>query len=189
MDLYYAIGIAIVTLVVLGGPIAYGLQYAFTFAKTHWPKLPPAAGLFSAKIELPIWKVAALVAAFWFLSGGTSLQGCKLPTIIGSAPPFKTDALAVLVVEESSPSEGATPAWINSTKAGGIRGYVESRGGEFRLIDKDNASDLLDQKWKDAFAAKGATVPWIIAAGPRAGFSRALPPTAAETIKALEGAR
>lgn len=105
--------------------------------------------------------------------------------------PFKTEVLAVLVVEESTPGDSFNaPVWVNSTKAGGIRDYVENtRKGKFRLLDQNNTSDFANQEWKDALAVKRDSVPWIVAAGPKTGFSKALPATAAETLKLLEGVK
>lgn len=125
--------------------------------------------------------VLILALLFVFSGGGT----------IGKPPPFKTDKLTVLVVEESSPDQSETPVWVNSTKDGGVRAYVEKRAGEesFRLIDQSNPSDLVLQKWKDAFAVKRDSVPWIVAAGPKSGINQALPKTAEETIKLLEGVK
>lgn len=110
--------------------------------------------------------------------------------IVGAAPPFKTDVLAVLVVEESTPGDGNAPVWVNSTKAGGVRDYVEAtRKGKFRLLDQHNPTGLVNQEWKDALAVERKSVPWIVAAGPRSGFSRALPVSADETLKLLEGVK
>jgi len=127
-------------------------------------------------------KLVVLAIAWLLLSGGS---------IGGGTAPFKTDVLSVLVIEESTPGENANaPAWINSTKAGGIRDYVENtRKGKFRLIDQHNPTDLASQEWKDAMAVKRDSVPWIVAAGPKSGFSKALPATAAETLKLLEGVK
>jgi hypothetical protein len=111
--------------------------------------------------------------------------------VVGLPPPFKSAVLAVLVVEESTPGDSFNaPVWVNSTKAGGVRDYVEkTRKGRFRLLDQHNPTDLANKEWQDAMNVKRDSVPWIVAAGPNSGFSMALPATEAETMKLLEGVK
>ena len=127
----------------------------------------------------------------WLMVFGIGLLLLGGGSPLSPSAPFKTDKLAVMVVEESTPGDNSNaPVWVNSTKAGGVRDYVEkTRSGKFRLIDQNNPSDLASQEWKDALAVKRDSVPWIVAAGTRTGFSKPLPATAAETLKLLEGVK
>ncbi len=127
----------------------------------------------------------------WLALVGVGLLLLSGGGLIGTPPPFKTDTLAVLVVEESTPGDQSNvPVWVNSTKAGSVRDYVNNtRKGRFELLDQHNPTDLAKQEWKDAMSVKRDSVPWMVAAGPSTGVSQALPATEAETLKILEGVK
>jgi len=127
-----------------------------------------------------LWAAAAVL----LLTSG-QVGGCG---VVGAPPPFKTDKLAVLIVEESADrgklSSGQLDA-ILSTGPGSVRDYVAKHGGDFRLLDKDT-SPSLEAPWvQAAFAVERRGVPWIVAATPRTGFSVPLTP-APEVLKELE---
>src|SRR6185503_1032010 len=104
----------------------------------------------------------------------SDIKGCS----IGAAPPFKTDKLSVLVVEESAAHGTYTPDQLNviqATDANSVKIKVESKGGRFHVIDKDVTPDKLTlaPPWvAPAFeAAKGKPPPWAVGATPSRGFS------------------
>lgn len=157
-----------------------------------WPKLAPAASKLGGLAKgIDWWKVAALALGLALLVVLVGQRGCAVPQwlswfSVGSSAPFAADKLTVLVVEESNPSQDLTaPPWVNSTNSGSVRSYVLERGGDFRLIDQHNPTDIAGTKWQEAMAVKRDSVPWIVAAGPRTGFSKPLPSTAAETLSLL----
>lgn len=131
--------------------------------------------------------VAAGVAV-WFVLGG------KLPTIgIGNLPPFKTDKLAVLVVEESAAHREYTSDQLNviaATDAKSVRETVRARGGEFQVIDLDTQDNLQNAPaWVvAAMAAKREKPPWVVAATPSSGFSIPLT-TEADLLAKIGGLR
>lgn len=136
------------------------------------------------KAKFGIIDVAAL-ALIALLAFG-KVEGCKLP-IVGKPAPFKTDRLAVLIVEETADrgklSSGQLDAML-STASGSVRDYVAMHGGDFRLLDKD-ANPSQDAAWvQEAFKVQRPGVPWIVAANPSTGFSVPLTP-ADEVLKEL----
>lgn len=98
---------------------------------------------------------------------------------IGSPPPFKTDRLAVLVMEESSHRGQYTATQLDalqSTDARSLKATVEARGGRFHVLDMDSGSALVNAApWVvEAFAVPRQGTPWIVAATPSSGFSAPL---------------
>lgn len=140
--------------------------------------------------------VAALALAAYSLGG----KGCdwkwpdipvdpQPPVVVVPAAPFKTDKLAVLIVEETK-NRAALPVWVDSTLPESLRGVVKTRGGDFKLLDADQKDFANQPPWvAEAFKVPHPELPWIVAAGPQTGFSRKLPATADETLKLLEGVK
>ncbi len=166
-------------------PLAWrgGKYLASKFPAVRLPTVNPLA----IKVELPIWKVLVLIGLFWVVSsGGVTWPGWKLPgwvsfpSWVTAKPPFITDKLSVLVVEESS-ARGTYNAdqlnVIQSTDAKSVKVAVESKGGRFFVLDKDDANALTNAAaWvKAAFPAVSANPPpWIAGATPKTGFSTPL---------------
>jgi len=138
-------------------------------------------------MKLTPWQIAVLVFAVILLAmrigGGT----------VGSPPPFTTDKLAVAVIEESSHRGQYTRDQldvIQATDAKSVKVAVETRGGQFQVIDPDTADNLAKSApWiTSAMAAKRDSLPWLIGATPRSGFSVPLT-TEADALKRVEGLR
>ena len=107
-------------------------------------------------------KLLILALAWFVLSGGS---------IGGVAPPFKTDTLSVLVVEETDEATLKSEAAIDA-----VKDAVTQAKGRYRRLDKDQTDLSKDDLWvQDAWKAKGETVPWVVGATPRSGVSKALP--------------
>lgn len=110
-------------------------------------------------------------AGLLLLSGGS---------VIGSAPPFPTDKLSVLVIEETAERGSYTADQRNVITATGpnsIKGKVEAKGGRFHSIDESIPPDKLSlaPQWvQDAFKVKRDGRPWIAGATPKRGFSMKL---------------
>lgn len=124
-----------------------------------------------------------LLAAYQQFGGG----------VIGGSAPFQTDKLSVLIVEETAQRGSLTAdqrAAILATAPGSLIATVKERGGEYRVIDKDQTNFALDAPWvAKAFAVDRKSVPWIVTAGPSRGVSEPLPATTAEILKAVESAK
>ena len=123
------------------------------------------------------FKTLILFAILYLVLSSVNWEAWTWPWIGGKAP-FKTDALSVLIVEET---EQRTPA-IDSL-AGTIEHAVDVAKGKHRRLDKDQSDLSLDEPWvAEAWKAKGATVPWIVAADSRRGVSQ---PLTTDSLKAL----
>jgi len=130
--------------------------------------------------------ILGILLAGWLFFGAP----IGIPAIVSEPPPFKADKLCVLVVEESVERNSYTPgqreAMLAVDGAGSIRGYVNGKGGEYLLWDKDQQPTKDTQPWvAEALKVRGDKLPWIVAATPSAGFTKQLPATAEETITAL----
>jgi hypothetical protein len=101
-------------------------------------------------------------------------RGGGLP-VIGGVAPFKTDVPAVLIVEESSAHGTYTSDQLNvlqSTDATSVKAQLGP--GQFHVIDKDVPADKLTLApvWvQEAFKVKRDSVPWVVGANARTGFS------------------
>ena len=124
----------------------------------------------------------ALLAAAWWLAFGLEGGG-----IVDSAP-FKADKLCVLVIEETTDRNNYTAGQREViTSTAGVREYVKGKAGEFWVIDKDTPLDKAAPWVQEArTAAQPNLLPWIVAATPKAGFTRQLPSEAAETLAAVK---
>jgi hypothetical protein len=112
--------------------------------------------------------VVVLAVAAMLLAGGGSIGA--------SAPPFKADKLCVLVIEESANRDKLSSGQLDAIAAvgpGSVRGFIETNGGEYQVLDKDDGDKLTySPQWvKEAFALERRGEPWIHAANPRTGFS------------------
>jgi hypothetical protein len=109
------------------------------------------------------------------------LSALRLPgiPIIGTAP-FKTDKPSVLVIEESSDHVNYTAeqrAVVLSTRPESVKATIEAKGGRFHVIDDDMPADklALAPPWvQEAFKVPHASIPWIVGADSRTGFSAPL---------------
>ena len=122
-----------------------------------------------------------LFAAIALLIHSGVFGGIAWPVIGGNAP-FKTYKLSVLIVEETSQRTTQLDAIFNA-----IQTATVAAGGRFQKLDKDQTDLSQDDQWvQDAWKAKGASVPWLVAADSRRGVSQALPTTsAADALKVL----
>lgn len=118
--------------------------------------------------------LAMIAAALLMLSGGG--------LVIGNPPPFKTDALTVLIVEETDQRTTQLEAI-----EGAVKQAVEAAKGSFRRLDKDQTDLSKDDPWvAEAWKVKGAGVPWIVGADIRTGVNQTLPTsTPADAVKLL----
>lgn len=102
--------------------------------------------------------------------------------VIGAAPPFKTDKLSVLIIEET---KDRTTQLENIYSA--VEKATKAAGGNFQKLDQNNSDQSMNDDWvKEAFKLKGASVPWVVAATAKTGINQALPTTSdADAIKLL----
>lgn len=125
-------------------------------------------------------KLLILFAAWLLLNAG-----------VGGGAPIPDKGFRVLVVEEtdarSTLSVGQIDA-ILSTKDGSVKSYVESKGGTFRVLDKDNDMAMLDKPWAALFARPRKELPWLEVSNPPRGFEGALPQNEADTLAIVKKA-
>jgi len=128
----------------------------------------------------------------WLMVFGIGLLLLGGGSPLSPSAPFKTDKLSVLVVEESSERGKYTSDQLNiiqSTDPKSVKVAVESKGGRFFVLDKDNASALekADDWVKEAFPKVSANPPpWIAGANTKSGFSIPMA-TEAEVLKKVGG--
>lgn len=133
--------------------------------------------------KMPLWKVIGLLFAMFLVMSG-SPQGCSLDwlPVVGAKAPFATDKpIAVCIAfDESLPAMKAlTQEQLNvldAQDAGSIREYVKAHNGVFRKVSAPPGE--FEEQWvKDAWAAKGPSLPWILASSSSGkGMSEAVPP-------------
>jgi len=132
---------------------------------------------FPAKQTINLALIALLV---WLHFGG------------GGVLPVAAGPISVLVVEETADRDKLTAGQldiIGSNAPDGARAYLKTHGepDPLRVVDKDDSLSQDDPKWQAAFAAKGATVPWlVIGRGGKVMLSEAMPADAAETMQTLK---
>jgi hypothetical protein len=126
--------------------------------------------------------LALVLAALWLAFGG------QLPWPVTNPPPFKTDKLAVLVIEETEERGKLTSGQLDvlmGTADGTVRNWVTKNGGDFRLVDV-STPPTLDSQWvQDAFKVEHKSLPWMVAANLSTGASEAVT-TTADALKALQ---
>jgi hypothetical protein len=177
------IGIAIAILILLGDPIVAAMRSAYMFVSTRLPKLPSVGGWFDAKLELPLWKVVALVVVLWLVSGGVTWQGCKLPEVPGFPwPVISQKATAVTYVYEKDDS--TIPSGVMAALAKlNARGIVATT---FEDDTTDGSGDVPEQ-YKVALAeSKTQGVPLLVVqAGERVIRTVKAPSTEARVLEAV----
>jgi hypothetical protein len=134
------IGIAIVVAVLFGKPLVNGLRSGYTFVKSRVPKLSSPAGLFTAKVEIEYWTVAALLVAFLLISGG----GFKLPSL----PTWKLPGWPSLV------SKPDAVTYVHEQRSGSINPGI--RAGLSTLNEKGIVATEFDA---DTVNREGGSVP------------------------------
>lgn len=132
--------------------------------------------------------IALMVVGLLLMLG----SGGSFPVIIGEKPPFKAAVFDVMIVEESVDRAkytiGQREAMESLAGPNSIREYIEKKGGRFIVVDDDNQLGTAEEWVKEARKAlpPSATLPWILAATPRAGFNKALPADAPQTMLDLK---
>lgn len=130
----------------------------------------------------PLLTLAVLLLAGWLILGDEG--GCTSPLAPVNPPPFKTDKLCVLVVEETTDRPKYTAGQQEViTSTAGVREYVKTKAGEFWVLDDDTPLDKAAPWVQEAMkAAQPNMLPWIVAATPKAGFTKQLPKEASEVL-------
>jgi hypothetical protein len=134
--------------------------------------------------------VAVLAILVMRVAGNDTPVPPRPDVVVTDGPPFKADRLSVLIVEQTEdigrlPKSQAAILQANTT----LRVWLQQAGADFRQLDADETGELLDDKWKAAMAVPRQSVPWIVIANQKTGFSGPLPKTVDETIALIEGYR
>ena len=92
-----------------------------------------------------------------------------------SNAPFKTDKLSVLIVEETEDRDD-TPRSQNAAISSTIwRDYVNSKGGELRVLPPTHDASKESQWVQDALKVERDSLPWLVVSNGKSGFSGTLP--------------
>lgn len=133
--------------------------------------------------------VVGVLLLLWHY-GGTVTPPGPGPTpdvVVEDKPPFKADKLSVLIVQQTEDvgklSKAQREILQNSTE---LRRWMKSNDADFRQFDADEDGQFLDAKWKAAMAVPRQSLPWLVVANPKSGFTGPLPPTIEETLALLE---
>jgi len=128
--------------------------------------------------------VALAILAVWLIIG----DGVQMP--FADPPPFKSEKLCVVVVEETTARNSLTPgqreAMFAAGGAGSLREYVAKKNGELRILSQ--AADVSkSEPWViEAMKVPRPSMPWLLAATPSAGVSKPLPADALEAVAAVK---
>jgi hypothetical protein len=101
--------------------------------------------------------------------------------------PIVADKFCTLLVEETDQRGSITPDQrdaILSTDPDSLRGYIKSVGGEFMVLDKDQADLQYAPKWaQDAYARPHPTTPWVVHSNGKTGFEGPLAEKRADILE------
>ena len=128
-----------------------------------------------------------------FLAVLLILRGCQDggigPGPKPNPPPFPTDALSVLIVEETA-ERGNLPAGqreiLSSTP---FREWCQRVGAELKIWDQDADLTNVAEKWTAAMSVPRQSVPWLIVADSDSGFSGPLPANVDATKEVINAVR
>ncbi len=153
------LAILVVLLVVFDKPIASGAVSAGKYLYSRLPTVGSPLGIFTAKVELPVWKVVALIGLFWFVSGGVAFPGWTIPSLPG-IPRLSPAVTAATYVYEKD--EGGIP---NEVQTGLDRLNREKKilATPFEQDTKDGAGEVPDRYKVPLEAAKKVGLPSLVA--------------------------
>ena len=179
-----AIAVAIIVLALLGKPLLALSKRAYFVLAVMLPRASSVGGIFTASVELPLWKVAALVVAFAMLGQ----RGCELPKVPGdwklpSFPsilvPAKVTAVTYVHDEKAAIPSGvlAAIAEINT------RGIIASNFPD----DATDGDDQVPDQYKVTLpVAKAVGIPsLVVQAGDKVLRTVKAPTTKQQVLEAV----
>lgn len=120
-----------------------------------------------------VFKILLIVLILKFMGGGGFTPG-------GSAP-FPTDKLSVLIVESTEDRDELSRSQTAARDSVIWRAYVESVGGQWRVLD-DQTDISKELEWvKSGMAVPRASMPWLVISTGKSGSSVPFP----ENLEAL----
>lgn len=160
-----AIGIALILLILVGPYLKGGAAWAYAAAKSLVARLPSAGGIggiFTAKVEIPIWKAALLVVAFWMISAGGSISLPQLPGLPGWSAwlSFSQKVTAATYVYEKD--DGGIPDEVQ-TGLDRLNRERKILATFFEQNTVDGTGEVPDQYKAPLEAAKKAGLPSLVA--------------------------
>jgi hypothetical protein len=132
------------------------------------------------KIPLPLVLVLVLLA---IAVARTPRDFAPTPD---STSPIAVDKLAVAIIEETSERSKLPAEQFAALMSGDVRQYIQSQGGELRLIDKDDKADQAPTWVQEALKLPRTGLPWLVIGSPKTGFSGPLPLSLAETVAEIK---
>jgi hypothetical protein len=105
--------------------------------------------------------------------------------------PIPEAKLNVLVIEETDDRRNMAQTKEGFTKLVALqsvlwRQYVQSKGGEFRHIDKDSPMDNDLPKWQEAMKRSHPQLPWLVVSNGKAGYEGPFPDTLDQLITIIK---
>lgn len=115
-----------------------------------------------------------------FLEGGWQLN------ITSSSAPIDTDKYTVVIVEETESRQSLPPSQLNAINSQVWRDYVVSQNGQWRVLDP-HTDVSKDEQWaKDSLAVSRTSLPWLIFADSKTGYSGPLPDNLTEFLEKIK---
>ena len=179
-----AIAIAIIVLALLGKPLLAVSRRAYAALAAILPRVSSPGSVFTASIELPLWKVAALVLAFAMLGQ----RGCELPKVPDwkwpSFPSILAPAKVTAATYVFEKDETAVPSGVMAALS-----KLNERGITATTFEDDttDASGEVPEQYKVALAeSKKQGVPLLVVqSGATVVRTVKAPTTAAQVLEAV----
>ena len=180
-----AISVAIIVLALLGKPLLAAAKRAYFVLAVLLPRASSVGGIFTASVELPLWKVAALVLAFAMLGQ----RGCELPKVptdwkLPSFPSILVPAKVTAATYVFEKDETAIPSAVMAALS-----KLNERGVTATTFEDDttDASGEVPEQYKVALAeSKKQGVPLLVVqSGAAVVRTVKAPTTAAQVLEAV----
>jgi len=106
--------------------------------------------------------------------------------ITTASAPIDTEKYTVVIIEETENRLSIPPSQLNAINSQVWRDYVVSQNGQWRVLDP-HTDISKDKKWvKDSLAVSRASLPWLIFADPKKGYSGPLPDNLTELLEKIK---
>ena len=108
------------------------------------------------------------------------------PDSVVVAPPFPSERLSVLIVEETNERFRLPYQQLQVFSSPQLFQWLRTNGAEWHIWDKDVDATRMPDNWRAALAVPREAVPWIVISNRSKGYSGPLPKDVASTISLLE---
>ena len=141
------------------------------------------------------WKLILGIALLWLALGKAPTPAIDprpdepKPPIVVVEPdpaPFKADHLTVLVIEDSGRRRDLPASQVNIFTSSKLRKLITDNGGECRFWSITEDGEFDSAVFREAAKVPRESVPWIVIANGKRGFSGPLPPNVDGVIALVE---